>query len=226
MPLFLLSWRLAGRGEGGVLVVGRRRALPVAEQDPGDMAFARDRCGVLAVECTGASCGGCFSTSEKTARLRPLQHHRLTGVRLGHEETERLSMTEDDASGATVHEWRSGSWDDNSGQAGFSPGGSSYPATATPPGYRPAVPPTNAGWAVAASVLFFPVAFSAWTAALNVTRLWVMDDFYGAQAASDKAKRLGKIALGIGVTIFVLYFAFIIITIVAVGVSTAPTRTR
>jgi len=93
------------------------------------------------------------------------------------------------------------------------------------PGYRPAVPPTNAGWAVAASVLFFPVAFSAWTAALNVTRLWVMDDFYGAQAASDKAKRLGKIALGIGVTIFVLYFAFII-AIVAVGVSTAPTRTR
>jgi len=87
------------------------------------------------------------------------------------------------------------------------------------------VPPTNAGWAVAASVLFFPVAFSAWTAALNVTRLWVMDDFYGAQAASDKAKRFGKIALGIGVTIFVLYFAFII-AIVAVGVSTAPTRTR
>ncbi len=114
---------------------------------------------------------------------------------------------------------------DNSGQAEFSPGGPSYPATATPLGYRPAVPPTNAGWAVAASVLFFPVAFSAWTAALNVTRLWVMDDFYGAQAASDKAKRLGKIALGIGVTIFVLYFAFII-TIVAVGVSTAPTRTR
>ncbi len=70
-----------------------------------------------------------------------------------------------------------------------------------------------------------PLAFSAWTAALNVTRLWVMDDFYGAQAASDKAKRLGKIALGIGVTIFVLYFAFII-AIVAVGVSTAPTRTR
>jgi len=156
--------------------------------------------------------------------LRSLQHHRLTGVRLGHEETERLSMTED-ASGATAHERRSGSWDDNSGQAGFSPGGPSYPATATPPGYRPAVPPTNAGWAVAASVLFFPVAFSAWTAALNVTRLWVMDDFYGAQAASDKAKRLGKIALSIGVTIFVLYFAFII-TIVAVGVSTAPTRTR
>ena len=62
-------------------------------------------------------------------------------------------------------------------------------------------------------------------AALNVTRLWVMDDFHGAQAASDKAKRLGKIALGIGVTIFVLYFAFII-AIVAVGVSTAPTRTR
>jgi len=143
---------------------------------------------------------------------------------LGHEETERLSMTED-ASGATAHEWRSGSWDDNTGHAGFSPGGPSYPAAATPPGYRPAVPPTNAGWAVAASVLFFPVAFSAWTAALNVTRLWVMDDFYGAQAASDKAKRLGKIALGIGVTIFVLYFAFII-AIVAVGVSTAPTRTR
>ena len=88
-------------------------------------------------------------------------------------------MTEDDASGATAHERWSGSWDDNSGQAGFSPGAPGYPATATPPGYRPAVPPTNAGWAVAASVLFFPVAFSAWTAALNVTRLWVMDDRRG-----------------------------------------------
>ncbi len=116
------------------------------------------------------------------------------------------------------------SWADNSGQAGVYPAGPSYPAPPTPPGYRPPVPPTNAGWAVAASVLFFPVAFSAWTAALNVTRLWVMDDFYGAQAASDKAKRLGKIALGIGVTIFVLYFAFFI-TIVAVSISNAPTRT-
>jgi len=42
------------------------------------------------------------------------------------------------------------------------------------------------------------VAFSAWTAALNVTRLWVMDDFYGAQAASDKAKRLGRSPSALG----------------------------
>jgi len=108
MSLFLLSWRSRGAARAVRWLsvgVGHYRWQ---NKDPGDMAFARDRCGVLAAECTGASCGGCFSTSEKTARLRPLQHHRLTGVRLGHEETERLSMTEDDASGATPQEWRSG----------------------------------------------------------------------------------------------------------------------
>lgn len=104
-------------------------------------------------------------------------------------------------------------------------GDTPYPVDATPPGYRPAVPPTNAGWAVAASVLFFPLAFSAWTAALDVTRLWVMDDFYGAQAASEKAKRLGKIALYIGIGVFVLYFVSLVV-LIAVGASTAPRRSR
>lgn len=57
------------------------------------------------------------------------------------------------------------------------------------------LPAQNTGWAVAALLFFWPVSFSAFTHASRVYPLWAMGDYAGAQEASDKTKRLGKISL-------------------------------
>ncbi|UZJ24027.1 CD225/dispanin family protein [Rhodococcus antarcticus] len=77
----------------------------------------------------------------------------------------------------------------------------------------PPIPPTNAGWAVAATLFFWPLAFTAFTASSNVVRLWAMGDLAGAQAASAQAKRMGKIAMGILIGIVVLYVVVIVVLI-------------
>ena len=95
-----------------------------------------------------------------------------------------------------------------------------------PQGYGPPpIPPTNAGWAVAATLFFWPLAFTAWTASSNVVRLWAMGDLAGAQAASDQAKRMGKIALVIIAVLAALYVVAII-AFVALAASAASTITR
>jgi hypothetical protein len=66
-------------------------------------------------------------------------------------------------------------------------------------------PPSNAGWAVAAVLFFWPLAFSAFTHLHNVFPLWATGDFAGAQLASDRVKTLGKLALGIFVGVFLLF---------------------
>lgn len=107
------------------------------------------------------------------------------------------------------------------GQGGYGPGsygggyGSSPQAVGTPP-----VPPTNAGWAVAAVIFFWPVAFSAFTHSSNVTRLWLMGDYAGAQAASERARSLGRTALFVALGLFVALIVFYVV-IIAVLVSTA-----
>ncbi|EIV24052.1 interferon-induced transmembrane family protein [Mycobacteroides abscessus 1948] len=62
-----------------------------------------------------------------------------------------------------------------------------------------------------ASVIFFwPLAFSAFTNALNVTQFWLTGQYDRAQESSDRAKLLGKIALLTGL---VLLFLFITLRI-------------
>ena len=86
--------------------------------------------------------------------------------------------------------------------AGYSSGYSAtQPAYAAPAG----PPPSNAGWAVAAILFFWPLAFSAFSHLHNIYPRWAMGDFQGAQEASDRVKTLGKIALGIAVAFFVLF---------------------
>lgn len=85
-----------------------------------------------------------------------------------------------------------------------------YPSSG---GYPQQIPPTNAGWAVVAVIFFWPLAFTAFTASSNVTRLWLMGDHAGAQAASEQAKRMGKIALIVLAVLVVLYIAFIAVLI-------------
>ena len=58
-------------------------------------------------------------------------------------------------------------------------------------------PPSNAGWAVAAILFFWPLAFSAFNHLHNIYPRWAMGDVAGAEEASDRVKSLGKIALWI-----------------------------
>lgn len=81
------------------------------------------------------------------------------------------------------------------------------PASVTGP---PKPPPTNVGWAVASVIFFWPLAFSAFTNALNVTQFWLTGQYDRAQESSDRAKLLGKIALLTGL---VLLFLFITLRI-------------
>lgn len=74
----------------------------------------------------------------------------------------------------------------------------------------PKPPPTNVGWAMASVIFFWPLAFSAFTNALNVTQFWLTGQYDRAQESSDRAKLLGKIALLTGL---VLLFLFITLRI-------------
>ncbi|WP_370179987.1 CD225/dispanin family protein [Rhodococcus wratislaviensis] len=69
----------------------------------------------------------------------------------------------------------------------------------TPPPSPPPLPPSNVGWAVAAAVFFWPLAFAAFGNALKVFPRWYSGDLDGARAASKRARTLGIIALSIGV---------------------------
>ncbi|MFD6673162.1 CD225/dispanin family protein [Rhodococcus zopfii] len=82
------------------------------------------------------------------------------------------------------------------------PGGFQYNAPVEQ--VRPALPPQNTGWAVAALLFFWPLAFSAFSHSAKVYPLWAMGDSAGAQAASDSAKRLGRIALLVWAVLVVL----------------------
>ncbi|MYR07378.1 CD225/dispanin family protein [Gordonia sp. SID5947] len=92
-------------------------------------------------------------------------------------------------------------------------------AAAPTPSYpsAPPVPPTNAGWVVAAVIFFWPVAFAAANHSSRVFGLWSTGDYVAAREASERAKTLGKIALAVWavllVTMVVFYGAAIAIAI-------------
>ena len=80
------------------------------------------------------------------------------------------------------------------------------------------LPPRNAGWAAAALIFFWPVAFAAFNHLHDIYPKWAMGDYQGAQYASDRVKTLGKIALWIfviGMALFILLYVFVIIAMVA-----------
>jgi hypothetical protein len=83
------------------------------------------------------------------------------------------------------------------------------PTTATQAAPPPAPPPHNVGWAVASVLFFWPLSFSAFTHAFNVYPLWAAGNYAGAQYASDRARRLGQLALwlfgGLLLLLMILY---------------------
>lgn len=68
------------------------------------------------------------------------------------------------------------------------------PAATAPQTYPPR-PPSNAGWAVASLLFFWPLAFAAFTHAMDVYPRWASGDPAGARDASDRVRRLGQISL-------------------------------
>lgn len=102
------------------------------------------------------------------------------------------------------------------------PSAPQYPA-APAPGQYGGPPPSNAGWAVATIIFFWPLAFSAFNHLHSIFPKWSMGDYQGAQYASERVKSLGKIALGIFVGLAVLYILFMIILLVAAANSVDST---
>lgn len=91
------------------------------------------------------------------------------------------------------------------GASPYPPAGNPYPAYSEPAAPA-APPPSHAGWAVAALLFFWPLAFSAFTHLHNIYPRWAMGDHAGAQEASDRVKSLGKISLWIFVGFFLFFF--------------------
>ena len=104
-----------------------------------------------------------------------------------------------------------------------SPQVTTHSAGAGPANYASAgpLPPANAGWAVAALLFFWPLAFSAFTHAFKVYPLWASGDHQGAQYASDRTKQLGKWALWIAIGLFVVFLLFYVV-LIATLVSSVP----
>lgn len=133
------------------------------------------------------------------------------------------------SSGNPLHPWQPGVGDsgyggDQAAQAAYAsyppsgpyPAGLSAGSTPAPgPGFGPP-PPANAGWAVAALLFFWPLAFSAFNHAFNVYPLWAAGDHQGAHYASERAKQLGKYALWIFIGLFGLFVAFYVVAIVVI----------
>jgi hypothetical protein len=89
------------------------------------------------------------------------------------------------------------------------------PAQPPPPAPAQPPPPTNAGWAVAALLFFWPLSFSAFTHAFNVYPLWASGNVAGAQYASDRVRRLGQLSLWIFGGLLLLFAVLYVIVLVA-----------
>lgn len=74
-------------------------------------------------------------------------------------------------------------------------------------------PPSNVGWAVAAILFFWPLAFTAMTRALDVYPLWAAGRYAEAEAASASAKKLGMVSLGIMLGLVIMYFVMIFVMV-------------
>ncbi|QBJ97105.1 CD225/dispanin family protein [Rhodococcus sp. ABRD24] len=91
----------------------------------------------------------------------------------------------------------------------------SEPIPPAPSPQQPPPPPSNAGWAVAALVAFWPLAFAAFSNAFDVYPRWARGDFAGAQYASDRVRKLGQLSLWIlGGILVLVAIAYIVMAAV------------
>ena len=73
---------------------------------------------------------------------------------------------------------------------------------------------SNAGWAVASLLFFWPLSFAAFNHAFNVFPLWATGDYRGAQYASDRVRRLGQLSLWIAGSLFLLFLVLYVIFVI------------
>ena len=94
------------------------------------------------------------------------------------------------------------------------------PTQAPPAPAPPGPPPHNVGWAVAALLFFWPLAFSAFSHAFNVYPLWASGNYAGAHYASDRARRLGQLSLWIAgglLLLFAILYAVFVLVLISQG---------
>lgn len=95
-----------------------------------------------------------------------------------------------------------------------SPPQTAPPQPASTQSSQEAPPPVHAGWAVASALFFWPLSFAAFTHAFNVYPLWARGDLAGAQAASDRVRRLGQISLWLaGVLLLLLAIGYTVLMV-------------
>jgi Interferon-induced transmembrane protein len=95
-----------------------------------------------------------------------------------------------------------------------SPPQTAPPQPASTQSSQEAPPPAHAGWAVASALFFWPLSFAAFTHAFNVYPLWARGDVAGAQAASDRVRRLGQISLWLaGVLLLLLAIGYTVLMV-------------
>jgi hypothetical protein len=66
----------------------------------------------------------------------------------------------------------------------------------------------NLGWGIAGLLLFWPVGLFGLLKAVKVNGLAAAGDIAGATEAAESAKKLGKIAVIVGVVLYVLWCVF------------------
>lgn len=76
-------------------------------------------------------------------------------------------------------------------------------------------PKSNVGWAVATLIFFWPLAFSAFTHALDVYPSWAAGDVPRAAYHSQRARTLGLWSIAIAAILFVLGGLLYVVAIVA-----------
>ena len=79
------------------------------------------------------------------------------------------------------------------------------PRPCRPPGPPP---PNHIGWAIAAIILFWPLAIPAFIYSTRVESAWYRGDVAGAQQASNNARTCGIWAVVVGVALIVLWLIF------------------
>jgi hypothetical protein len=112
------------------------------------------------------------------------------------------------------------SWGYPPGYPGYGAGHPGAGPGYAPYGYRPAgpPPPSRLGWAIAALLLFWPLAIPAFIYSNRVESAWYQGDVAGARRASDNAKTCGVIAVVVGVVMALLMIVLFAAVLGAGGV--------
>src|SRR6266702_1849769 len=101
-----------------------------------------------------------------------------------------------------------------------------YPGYGAPYGLPVGPPPPNhLARAIVAIFFFWPLAIAAIVKATQVDSMWSRGDYYGAQAASDSARKYANICFFISIAwvVFVLIMFFVVVSAGApIGVPSDP----